>query len=79
MLSFELERGPDKLRADGPELEVLWNADPRTGNLSPWHLIQIWSLPYPVTPLSGYNPSAISNFGIVTPEAAPRLLNVIFL
>lgn len=32
MLSFELERGLFKLRADGPELEVLLNADPRIGN-----------------------------------------------
>ena len=79
MPTLEMERGLSKKRADGPELEVLKNADPRKGNLSPWHLIQIWSLPYPVTPLSGYNPSAISNFGIVTPEAAPRLLNAIFL
>ena len=79
MRTSEWERGLPKRRADGPELEVLLNADPRIGNLSPWHLIQIWSLPYPVTPLSGYNPSAISNFGIVTPEAAPRLLNAIFL
>ena len=32
MLSLELERGLFKLRADGPELEVLLNADPRIGN-----------------------------------------------
>ena len=35
MLPFESERGPTKPRADGPELEVLLNADPRKGNLSP--------------------------------------------
>ena len=34
MLSFELERGLFKLRADGPELEVLLNADPRIGKSS---------------------------------------------
>lgn len=32
MLSLELERTLFKLRADGPELEVLLNADPRIGN-----------------------------------------------
>ena len=75
MLSFELERGLFKLRADGPELEVLPNADPRTGNLSPLFLAQNLSLPYPVTPLSGYKPSATSNLGIATPETAFTFLN----
>lgn len=32
MLSFELLRKLFKLRADGPELEVLLNAEPRIGN-----------------------------------------------
>ena len=32
MLTPEWERGLFKWRADEPELEVLWNADPRIGN-----------------------------------------------
>lgn len=75
MPSLELERGLFKPRADGPELEVLSNADPRRGNLSPLFLAQNLSLPYPVTPLSGNKPSATSNLGIATPETAFTFLN----
>ena len=35
MMTCEPERGLIKLRADGPELEALLNADPRTGKYSP--------------------------------------------
>lgn len=75
MLPYEMERGLFKLRADGPESEELLNADPRIGNLSPLFLAQNLSLPYPVTPLSGYKPSATSNLGIATPETAFTFLN----
>ena len=75
MPSLESERTLCKLRADGPELEAPLNADPRTGNLSPLFLAQNLSFPYPVTPLSGNNPSAISNLGIDTPDTALTSLN----
>lgn len=35
MKPYEWERGLLKLRADGPELEVPRNADPRKGKYSP--------------------------------------------
>ena len=76
MLTLELERGSDKLRADGPELEALKNADPRKGNLSPSTFAQIWSFPYEA-PEAGNKPNAISNLGIAVLPSAVTFLNTV--
>lgn len=78
MLSLELERSLFKLRADGPELEVLLNADPRIGNHRNFVIISqcIFISAFPCYLPTPYNRLSFDRFRLPFLSTLPKYENL---